>query len=116
MMQSPDKKKLSLLDSTTIIMGSMIGSGIFIVSADIARQVHTPGMLLLAWAVTAIITIFGALSYGELAAAMPRAGGQYIYLKESYNPLFGFLYGWTLFSVIQTGTIAALAVAFAKFT
>lgn len=116
MPENPTPKKLSLLDSTTIIMGSMIGSGIFIVSADISRQVGTPGMMLLAWVVTAVITIFGALSYGELAAAMPRAGGQYIYLKEAYNPLFGFLYGWTLFSVIQTGTIAAVAVAFAKFT
>src|SRR5882757_9661715 len=109
-------KKLSLLDSTTIIMGSMIGSGIFIVSAEIARQVQSPGMLLLAWIITGVITIFGALSYGELAAAMPRAGGQYIYLKEAFGPLFGFLYGWTLFAVIQTGTIAAVAVAFAKFT
>src|SRR5689334_10634237 len=94
----------------------MIGSGIFIVSAEIARQVQTPGMLMLAWIVTAIITIFGALSYGELAAAMPRAGGQYIYLKEAFGPLYGFLYGWTLFGVIQTGTIAAVGVAFAKFT
>lgn len=110
------QKKLTLLDSTTIIMGSMIGSGIFIVSADIARQVQTPGMLLLAWFVTGVITILGALSYGELAAMMPRAGGQYIYLKEAYNKLFGFLYGWTLFTVIQTGTIAAVAMAFALFT
>ncbi len=111
-----EKKSLSLFDSTAIIIGSMIGSGIFIVSAEIARQVETPGMLLLAWAVTAVITIFGALSYGELAAAMPKAGGQYIYLKEAYGPMYGFLYGWTLFSVIQTGTIAAVGVAFAKFT
>src|SRR4051812_12499802 len=110
------EKKLSLFDSTAIIVGSMIGSGIFIVSAEITRQVNTPGMLLLAWVVTGIITIFGALSYGELAAAMPRAGGQYVYLKEAFGPLYGFLYGWTLFSVIQTGTIAAVAVAFAKFT
>ena len=116
MQETADKKKLSLLDSTTIIMGSMIGSGIFIVSSDIARQVHTPGMLLLAWILTGVITILGALSYGELAAMMPRAGGQYIYLKEAYNPMFGFLYGWTLFSVIQTGTIAAVAMAFALFT
>jgi APA family basic amino acid/polyamine antiporter len=99
-----------------IIMGSMIGSGIFIVSADIARQVETPGMLLLAWIVTTIITVFGALSYGELAAAMPKAGGQYVYLREAYSPMFGFLYGWTVFSVIQTGTIAAVGVAFAKYT
>ncbi len=110
------KKGLNLLDSTTIIMGSMIGSGIFIVSADIAKQVHTPGMLIMAWVITGIITILGALSYGELSAMMPRAGGQYIYLKEAFNPLFGFLYGWTLFSVIQTGTIAAVAMAFALFT
>lgn len=94
----------------------MIGSGIFIVSAGIARQVETPGMLLMAWVLTGIITILGALSYGELAAAMPKAGGQYIYLKEAFGPLYGFLYGWSLFGVIQTGTIAAVAVAFAKFT
>lgn len=112
----PAHRKLSLFDSTAIITGSMIGSGIFIVSAEIARQVQYPGMLLLAWAVTAVITILGALSYGELAAAMPKAGGQYIYLKEAFGPMYGFLYGWTLFSVIQTGTIAAVGVAFAKFT
>ena len=109
-------KKLSLLDSTMIIIGSMIGSGIFIVSADIARKVGSPGMLLLVWVITGVITIFAALSYGELAAMMPKAGGQYIYLKEAYNPLFGFLYGWTFFTIIQTGTIAAVAVAFAKFS
>lgn len=109
-------KQLSLFDSTAIIIGSMIGSGIFIVSAEIAAKVETPGMLLMAWVVTGIITILGALSYGELAAAMPKAGGQYLYLKEAYGPLHGFLYGWTLFTVIQTGTIAAVAVAFAKFT
>lgn len=116
MASPPNHRKLSLFDSTAIITGSMIGSGIFIVSAEISRQVHYPGMLLLAWAVTAVITILGALSYGELAAAMPKAGGQYIYLKEAFGPLYGFLYGWTLFSVIQTGTIAAVGVAFAKFT
>jgi APA family basic amino acid/polyamine antiporter len=116
MAETSDKKKLTLLDSTTIIMGSMIGSGIFIVSAEIARQVQTPGMLLLAWIITGIITIFGALSYGELAAAMPKAGGQYVYIREAFGKLPGFLYGWTLFSVIQTGTIAAVGVAFAKFT
>jgi len=109
-------KQLSLFDSTAIIIGSMIGSGIFIVSAEIAAKVETPGMLLMAWVVTGIITILGALSYGELAAAMPKAGGQYLYLKEAFGPLHGFLYGWTLFTVIQTGTIAAVAVAFAKFT
>ncbi len=109
-------KKLSLFDSTAIIIGSMIGSGIFIVSADIARKVQSPGMLLLAWAVTGVITIFAALSYGELAAAMPKAGGQYVYIREAFGKKYGFLYGWTLFSVIQTGTIAAVSVAFAKFT
>jgi len=114
--QETPSKKLSLLDSTMIIIGSMVGSGIFIVSADIARKVGSPGMLLLVWIVTGVITIFAALSYGELAAMMPKAGGQYIYLKEAYNPMFGFLYGWTFFSIIQTGTIAAVAVAFAKFT
>ncbi len=109
-------KQLSLLDSTAIIIGSMIGSGIFIVSAEIASKVETPGMLIMAWVITGVITILGALSYGELASAMPKAGGQYIYLKEAFGPLYGFLYGWTLFAVIQTGTIAAVAVAFAKFT
>lgn len=96
-------------------MGSMIGSGVFIVSADIARQVQSPGLLILTWVVTAVMTITAALSYGELAAAMPKAGGQYVYLREAFGPLWGFLYGWTLFTVIQTGTIAAVAVAFAKF-
>ena len=110
------KKGLSLYSSTMIIIGSMIGSGIFIVSADIAAQVQSPFYLLLAWIVTAIITVSGALCIGELASAMPKAGGQYVYLKEIYNPLIGFLYGWTLFAVIQTGTIAAVGVAFAKFT
>lgn len=116
MTEIPQQKKLSLLDSTTIIMGSMIGSGIFIVSAGIAQKVNSPGLLILAWVITGVITILAALSYGELAAMFPRAGGQYVYLREAYNPLFGFLYGWTLFTVIQTGTIAAVAVAFAKFT
>lgn len=108
-------KGLGLFDSTTLVVGTMIGSGIFIVSADIARQVQSPGMLLMVWAVTAVITLIAALSYGELAAAMPQAGGQYVYLREAFGPLSGFLYGWTLFLVIQTGTIAAVAVAFAKF-
>src|SRR3954467_10855541 len=103
---------LGLLDSTMIVAGSMIGSGIFIVSADIARQTGSAGGLLLAWIITGVLTIAAALSYGELAAMMPKAGGQYIYLRESYSPLWGFLYGWTLFLVIQTGTIAAVAVAF----
>jgi len=109
-------KGLGLLDSTTLVMGSMIGSGIFIVSADIARQVRSPGLLIMTWVITALLTIVAALSYGELAAAMPHAGGQYVYLREAFGPLSGFLYGWTLFTVIQTGTIAAVAVAFAKFT
>ncbi len=99
-----------------IVIGSMIGSGIFIVSAEIARIVGSPGYLLLVWLITGIVTIVAALSYGELAGMMPHAGGQYVYLREAYNPFVGFLYGWTMFLVIQTGTIAAVAVAFAKFT
>jgi len=106
---------LGLFDSTMIVVGSMIGSGIFIVSADIARQTGSSGALLIAWVITGVLTVSAALSYGELAAMMPKAGGQYIYLRESYSPLWGFLYGWTLFLVIQTGTIAAVAVAFARF-
>src|SRR5438128_1017275 len=106
---------LGLLDSTMIVAGSMIGSGIFIVSADIARQVGSAGWLLVVWLITGLLTVIAALSYGELAAMMPRAGGQYVYLREAYSPLWGFLYGWTMFLVIQTGTIAAVAVAFAKF-
>ena len=109
-------KGLGLLDATMLVMGSMIGSGIFIVAADIARQVASPGLLIVTWVVTAVLTLIAALSYGELAAAMPQAGGQYVYLREAFGPLSGFLYGWTLFLVIQTGTIAAVAVAFAKFT
>src|SRR6476469_5409663 len=107
---------LGLLDSTMIVAGSMIGSGIFIVSADIARQVGSPGWLLVVWIVTGLLTIIGALSYGELAAMMPKAGGQYVYLREAFSPLWGFLYGWTLFLVIQTGTIAAVAVGFGRYT
>ncbi len=103
---------LGLYDATMVVVGSMIGSGIFIVSADIARLVGSPGWLLLAWVVTGALTVTAALSYGELAAMMPRAGGQYVYLREAFSPLWGFLYGWTLFLVIQTGTIAAVAVAF----
>jgi basic amino acid/polyamine antiporter, APA family len=106
---------LGLLDSTMLVAGSMIGSGVFIVSADIARQVGSTGWLLLAWVVTGALTMAAALSYGELAAMMPRAGGQYVYLREAYSPLWGFLYGWTLFLVIQTGTIAAVAVAFSRY-
>ncbi|HEV3198110.1 MAG TPA: amino acid permease [Bryobacteraceae bacterium] len=109
-------KGLGLMSSTTLVMGSMIGSGVFIVAADISRQVQSPGLLIMTWVVTAILTLIAALSYGELAAAMPHAGGQYIYLREAFGPLYGFLYGWTLFMVIQTGTIAAVAVAFAKYT
>jgi APA family basic amino acid/polyamine antiporter len=106
---------LSLFDSTMIISGSMIGSGIFIVSAEMARNLHNPLLLLAVWAAVGLMTVLAALSYGELAAAMPRAGGQYVYLREAYSPMFGFLYGWTLFTIIQTGSIAAIAVAFAKF-
>jgi APA family basic amino acid/polyamine antiporter len=106
---------LGLFDSTTIVVGSMIGSGIFIVSADIARNTGSTGGLLTAWVISGLMTITAALSYGELAAMMPKAGGQYIYLREAYSPLWGFLYGWTLFLVIQTGTIAAVAVGFARF-
>ena len=106
---------LGLTSATTLVMGSMIGSGIFIVSAEIAREVNSPALLIGAWLVTGFMTIVGALSYGELAAMMPRAGGQYVYLRESLGPLWGFLYGWTLFLVIQTGTIAAVGVAFGKF-
>ena len=114
-MEQQKTNGLTLLDSTAIIMGGMIGSGIFIVSADIVRQVNSPFLLLMAWGASAIITVFGALSYGELAAMYPTAGGQYVYLKEIYGKLTAFLYGWSLFSIIQTGTIAAVAVAFAKY-
>jgi APA family basic amino acid/polyamine antiporter len=110
------KREMSLFDAMMIVMGAMIGSGIFIVSADIARTVGSPGLLLLVWLITGILTIIGALSYGELAGMMPHAGGLYVYLREAYSPLVGFLYGWTTFLVIQTGTIAAVGVAFAKFT
>lgn len=108
-------KGLGLTSATTLVMGSMIGSGIFIVSAEIAREVNSPALLIGAWLVTGFMTIVGALSYGELAAMMPKAGGQYVYLRESLGPLWGFLYGWTLFLVIQTGTVAAVGVAFGKF-
>src|SRR5436189_4023728 len=107
---------LGLLDSTMLVAGSMIGSGIFIVSSIIARQVGAPGWLLVVWLVTVLLTLMAALSYGELAAMMPKAGGQYVYLREAFSPLWGFLYGWTLFLVIQTGTIAAVAVGFARYT
>src|ERR1700734_304840 len=106
---------LGLFSATAIVMGSMIGSGIFIVSAEMSRGLGSPALLIAAWLVTALMTIIGALSYGELAAMMPKAGGQYVYLREALGPLWGFLYGWTLFLVIQTGTVAAVGVAFGKF-
>jgi basic amino acid/polyamine antiporter, APA family len=108
-------RELGFMDSTMIVAGSMIGSGIFIASAEIARQVGSAGWLLVVWAITGVLTVSAALSYGELAAMMPRAGGQYVYLREAYSPLLGFLYGWSLFLVIQTGTIAAVAIGFAKY-
>ncbi|MFA6166255.1 MAG: amino acid permease [Gemmatimonadaceae bacterium] len=108
-------KALTLTDATMLVVGSMIGSGIFIVSADISRTLGSPGWLLIAWVLTGVITVLGALAFGELAAMYPRAGGMYVFLRESMGPLMGFLYGWTLFIVIQTGTIAAVAVAFGKF-
>jgi APA family basic amino acid/polyamine antiporter len=110
------KRGLGLFDATMVVAGVMIGSGIFIVSADIGRTVGAAGPLLLVWVITGLITLAGALGYGELAGMLPHVGGQYVYLREAYSPLVGFLYGWTLFLVIQTGTIAAVAVAFAKFT
>src|SRR5687767_8338269 len=109
------KRGLGLYDSTMVVAGSMIGSGIFIVSAAMARQLGSPGWLLVAWLVTGVLTIAAALSYGELAGMMPRAGGQYVYLREAFSPLAGFLYGWTLFTVIQTGTIAAVCVGFGRY-
>jgi basic amino acid/polyamine antiporter, APA family len=114
--QDPELVKgLGLMSATTIVMGSMIGSGIFIVSADIARLTDSPALLIAAWVITGFMTVTGALAYGELAAMMPKAGGQYVYLREGLGPMWGFLYGWTLFLVIQTGTIAAVGVAFGKF-
>jgi basic amino acid/polyamine antiporter, APA family len=109
------KPSLSLWDATMIVAGSMIGSGIFIVSADITRNVGSAGWLIFVWLITGFMTLTAALSYGELSAMFPKAGGQYVYLKEAYNPLVGFLYGWSFFAVIQTGTIAAVGVAFSKF-
>jgi len=117
--QAPAKHEFSrglgLFDATMLVVGVMIGSGIFIVSAEMARTIGSPGWLLVAWAIAGALTIAGALSYGELSAMMPYAGGMYVYLREAYSPLLAFLYGWTLFTVIQTGTIAAVAVAFARF-
>lgn len=110
------RRELRLFDATMLVVGSMIGSGIFIVSADIARTVGAPGYMLLVWVLTGVLTLIAALSYGELAALFPYAGGQYVYLQRAYSPMVGFLYGWTLFLVVQTGSIAAVAVAFAKFT
>jgi len=108
-------RSLGLFDSTMIVAGSMIGSGIFIVSAEMSRQVGSAGWLLASWMITGLLTAAAALSYGELAAMMPRAGGQYVYLREAWTPMWGFLYGWTLFLVIQTGTVAAVAVGFARY-
>jgi APA family basic amino acid/polyamine antiporter len=110
------KQNIGLLDATMIVAGSMIGSGIFIVSAEITRNVGSAGLLLFMWLLAGVITIIAALSYGELSAMFPKAGGMYVYLREAYSPLVGFLYGWTFFTIIQTGTIAAVGVAFAKFT
>ncbi len=110
------KRSLGLVDATMIVAGSMIGSGIFIVSSDITRNVGSAGWLIAVWLITAFMTITAAVSYGELSGMFPKAGGQYVYLKEAYNPLMGFLYGWSFFAVIQTATIAAVGVAFSRFT
>src|SRR6476660_1368792 len=109
------KQSLGLLDGTMIVAGSMIGSGIFIVSADITRNVGSAGWLIAVWLITGFMTLTAAVSYGELSGMFPKAGGQYVYLREAYNPLVSFLYGWSLFAVIQTGTIAAVGVAFSKY-
>src|SRR6058998_877342 len=118
MAEHPSKFKptLGLIDATMIVAGSMIGSGIFIVSADMLKDLGSAGWLIAAWLITGFMTLTAAVSYGELSAMFPKAGGQYVYLKEAYNPLIGFLYGWSFFAVIQTGTIAAVGVAFAKFS
>ncbi len=110
------ERGLGLFDSTMVVIGVMVGSGIFIVSAEMSRQIGSAGWLLVAWGITGALTVAGALSYGELAAMMPDAGGLYIYLREAFSPMWGFLYGWTLWTVIQTGTIAAVAIAFARFS
>src|SRR5947207_3493677 len=109
------KQSLGLVDATMVVAGSMIGSGIFIVSADITRNVGSAGWLIAVWVITGFMTITAAVSYGELSGMYPRAGGQYVYLREAFNPLAGFLYGWSFFAVIQTATIAAVGVAFSKF-
>lgn len=114
--QNEMKRELGLLDATLMVAGSMIGSGIFIVTADITRNVGSAGWLIAVWLITGLMTLIAAVSYGELSAMFPKAGGQYVYLKEAYNPLIGFLYGWSFFAVIQTGTIAAVGVAFSKFS
>jgi len=110
------KRGLGLFDSVMVVVGIMVGSGIFIVSAEMSRQIGSSGWLLVAWAITGVLTVAGALSYGELAAMLPHAGGMYVYLREAFSPLWGFLYGWTLWTVIQTGSIAAVAIAFARFS
>src|SRR6266480_3916805 len=115
--QQPEfKQSLGLFDATMLVAGSMIGSGIFIVSADITRNVGSAGWLIAVWLITGFMTITAAVSYGELSGMFPKAGGQYVYLKEAYNPFTGFLYGWSFFAVIQTATIAAVGVAFARYT
>src|ERR1700751_698847 len=108
-------RAIGLFDGTMIVVGSMIGSGIFIVAATISKQTGSPGGLLLTWIITGLLTVSAALSYGELAGMFPHAGGQYVYMREAYSPLWGFLYGWTLFLVIQTGTIAAVGGGFARY-
>src|SRR5512143_2503496 len=108
-------RELGMLDSTMIVAGSLIGSGIFIVPAEISRQVGSAGWLVVTWVITGLLTIAAALAYGELASMMPQAGGQYVYLREAYGGMWAFMFGWTLLLVIQTGTIAAVAVAFARF-
>src|SRR5688572_31153007 len=115
MSETKFKPVLGLWDATMIVAGSMIGSGIFIVSADMLKDLGSAGWLIAAWLITGFMTLTAALSYGELSAMYPKAGGQYVYLREAYNPFIGFLYGWSFFAVIQTGTIAAVAVAFGKF-
>ena len=116
MEQTQLKKSLGLLDATFLVAGSMIGSGIFIVSSDMARDLGSSGWLLFTWMLTGVITLFGALSYGELAAMFPQAGGQFVYIQKAFGKLTAFLYGWTVFTVIQTGVIAAVGVAFGRFT
>ena len=108
-------RSIGIFDAIMVVVGAMIGSGIFLVSADMARLLGSAPWVLAAWGIAAILTFAAALSYGELAAMMPRAGGQYVYLREAFSPLAGFLYGWTLFAVIQTGTVAAVCVGFARY-